>query len=98
MHLSERRGGKRGLIETSEDRLGPLADLFPNLFRNSRITHRRHARLRGAQHVKRLARQQVLANREHLDELHERATKLLGALDDSLCVSNVSLEQFAIAR
>ena len=98
MHLAERRGGKRGLIEAPEDCLGPLANLLANLFRNSRVAHRRHARLRRAQHVERLARQQVLANREHLDELHERAAKLLGAFDDSLRVADMSLEQFALAR
>jgi hypothetical protein len=54
--------------------------------------------LRRPQHVERLARQQVLANREHLDQLHERTAELLGALDNSLRVADVSFQQLAIAR
>ena len=54
--------------------------------------------MRRLEHVERLAGQQVVAHREHLDELQERAAQLRRAFDDPLRILDMSFEQLAIAR
>src|SRR5208282_80213 len=46
--------------------------------------------------VERLAGQQVLAHREHLDQLHESSAQVLGAFENSFGVADVGFEQLAI--
>ena len=94
MHLAERGSGERSLIRTPEDCFGTFADLLANLFRDSRRSSSRHARLRRASTSRALPAAGPCESK-HLDQLHERAAKLGRASITRWRVADVSVEQFA---
>ena len=96
MDLAQRGGGEGLGLEARKELFGRLAQFAPNLLRDQPVIHRRHARLRGLENIEGRAGQQVGARREHLNQFHEGAAQLLGALDDPPRILEMRIEQLLL--
>ncbi len=82
MNLPQRCGRERFALETREESFRRLAELRAKSLADHPKRHRRNVRARGGEDLERLGRQEIVAHRQHLHELGERAAELGGALDD----------------